>query len=129
MAQGERIKELRKALNLTLEKFGERLGVGKTAISKLEKGERNLTDQMCKSICREFNVNEAWLRDGEGEIFQIPDDEDAALVSEILEHADRRFYQAVLNIVRTYSQLSPESQSALDVFVDQLLENAKNRKD
>ena len=40
MAQGERIKELRKALNLTLEKFGERLGVGKTAISKLEKGER-----------------------------------------------------------------------------------------
>ena len=48
MAQGERIKELRKALNLTLEKFGERLGVGKTAISKLEKGERNLTDQMCK---------------------------------------------------------------------------------
>lgn len=39
MAQGERIKELRKALNLTLEKFGERLGVGKTAISKLEKGE------------------------------------------------------------------------------------------
>jgi len=74
-------------------------------------------------------VNEAWLRDGEGEIFQIPDDEDAALVSEILEHTDRRFYQAVLNIVRTYSQLSPESQSALDVFVDQLLENAKNRKD
>ena len=129
MAQGERIKELRKALNLTLEKFGERLGVGKTAISKLEKGERNLTDQMCKSICREFNVNEAWLRDGEGEIFQIPDDEDAALVSEILENTDRRFYQAVLNIVRTYSQLSPESQSALDVFVDQLLENAKNRKD
>ena len=129
MAQGERIKELRKALNLTLEKFGERLGVGKTAISKLEKGERNLTDQMCKSICREFNVNEAWLRDGEGEIFQIPDDEDVALVSEILEHTDRRFYQAVLNIVRTYSQLSPESQSALDVFVDQLLENAKNRKD
>lgn len=61
--------------------------------------------------------------------FQIPDDEDAALVSEILEHTDRRFYQAVLNIVRTYSQLSPESQSALDVFVDQLLENAKNRKD
>ena len=129
MAQGERIKELRKALNLTLEKFGERLGVGKTAISKLEKGERNLTDQMCKSICREFNVNEAWLRDGEGEMFQIPDDEDAALISEILEHTDRRIYQAVLNIVRTYSQLSPESQRALDVFVDQLLENAKNRKD
>ena len=45
----ERIKELRKNLDLTMEKFGARLGVGKTAISKLENGERNLTDLMFKS--------------------------------------------------------------------------------
>ena len=69
MTQGERIKELRKYLDLTMEKFGERLGVGKTAISKLENNERNLTDQMAISICREFNVNETWLRTGEGEMF------------------------------------------------------------
>lgn len=61
-----RIKEIRKSKNLTLEKFGERLGVGKTAISKLERGENNLTDQMLKSICREFDVDEHWLRTGEG---------------------------------------------------------------
>ena len=98
--------------------------------SELMKSVKNSpSDAVISLICREFNVNEVWLRDGTGEMFQIPDDEDAALVSEILEHTDRRFYQAVLNIVRTYSQLSPESQSALDVFVDQLLENAKNRKD
>lgn len=65
----ERIKELRKNLDLTMEKFGARLGVGKTAISKLENGERNLTDLMFKSICREFNVNEEWLRNGTGEPF------------------------------------------------------------
>ena len=53
MTTGERVKEIRKTLNLTLEKFGEKLGVGKTAISKIEKDERNLTDQMAKSICRE----------------------------------------------------------------------------
>ena len=70
MTQGERIKELRKYLDLTMEKFGERLGVGKTAISKLENNERNLTDQMAISICREFNVNETWLRTGEGEMFE-----------------------------------------------------------
>lgn len=69
MTQGDRIKELRKELKLTLEKFGSRLGVGKTAISKIEKGENSLTDQMFKSICREFNVNPSWLRDGSGEIF------------------------------------------------------------
>ena len=45
------------------------MGVGKTAISNIEKGNRNLTDQMAISICREFNVNENWLRTGEGEMF------------------------------------------------------------
>lgn len=70
MTIGERIKELRKSLNLTLEEFGKKLGVGKTAISKLEKSERNLTDQMALSICREFNVREKWLRDGTGDMFE-----------------------------------------------------------
>lgn len=65
----ERIKKLRKTLGLTLEKFGERLGVGKTAINKLEKGENNVTDQMRKSICREFGVNEEWLLSGSGPMF------------------------------------------------------------
>lgn len=69
MTQGERIKEIRKALGMTMEKFGEKIGVGKTAISKLENNERNLTDQMAISICREFNVNETWLRTGKNEMF------------------------------------------------------------
>lgn len=72
----KRIRELRKKLNLTMEKFGGRLGVGKTAISKIEKGDNSLTDQMFKSICREFNVNEEWLRSGYGDMFNpSPPDE------------------------------------------------------
>lgn len=70
-----RIKELRKKLGLTLEKFGERLGVKKAAVSKWENGD-NITDQMFKSICREFNVNEEWLRSGYGDMFNpSPPDE------------------------------------------------------
>ena len=69
MTQGERVREIRKALGLTLEKFGEKLGVGKTAISKLEKDERNLTDQMAKAICREYNVSYDYLIYGDGEMF------------------------------------------------------------
>ena len=69
MSQGQRVKELRKELNLTLEKFGKPLGVGKTAISKIENGENSLTDQMIISICREYNASEEWLRTGEGEMF------------------------------------------------------------
>lgn len=69
MSQGQRVKELRKELNLTLEKFGKPLGVGKTAISKIENGENSLTDQMIISICREYNASEEWLRTGVGEMF------------------------------------------------------------
>ena len=72
----ERIRELRKSLGLTLEKFGAPLGVGKTAISKIENGDRGVTDQMIKSICREYNVNEEWLVNGTGEMFSEVDRED-----------------------------------------------------
>lgn len=69
MTQGERIREVRNTLGLTLEKFGDRLGVTKVAISNIEKGNRNLTEQMTKAICREFNVDYMWLTTGDGEMF------------------------------------------------------------
>lgn len=69
MTQGERVREIRKTLNLTLEKFGMKLGVGKQAISKIEKGENSITEQMAISICREYSVNYDYLISGEGEMF------------------------------------------------------------
>ena len=69
MNEGSRIKEVRKTVGLTLDAFGNRLGVSKAAISRLENGFNALTDQMCIAICREFSVNEEWLRAGEGEMF------------------------------------------------------------
>lgn len=69
MTQGERVREIRKELGLTLEKFGEKLGVKKNAISQLENGRNALTDQMVKAICREYNVNYDYLMNGEGEMF------------------------------------------------------------
>lgn len=69
MTQGERVLEIRKALGLTMDKFGEKLGVQKSAISKIEKDKVNLSDQMVKLICREYNVNYDWLIDGEGDMF------------------------------------------------------------
>lgn len=84
MTQGERIREVRKALNLTLEKFGGKLGVGKTAISKLEKDENNLTEQMTKAICREFHVDYIWLTTGEGEMFLDSDDDFNEQIDQIM---------------------------------------------
>lgn len=125
----ERIKELRKSLGLTLEKFGERLGVSRAAMSNIENGNRNVTEQMFKSICREFNVNEDWLRDGIGEPFDLPEDETAALVTDILIDPDDEVYRTILNVVKTYQQLNPDAKKVLRDFCSQLTENAKNRKD
>jgi transcriptional regulator with XRE-family HTH domain len=118
----ERIKELRKTLGLTMEKFGERLGVKSSAINKIEKGMNNVTDQMFVSICREFKVNEDWLRDGTGEMFKVPEDETAAIVSTLLEESDdKEFYKMALRIVGQYNQLSLEDQDAVDRLCERLL--------
>lgn len=76
---GNRIRELRKILGLNQDELGKKIGITNTAVSKLEKGERNITEQVVLSICREFNVNEEWLRNGNGEMFTPHDiDEDLA---------------------------------------------------
>lgn len=66
----ERIKELRIALRLTQEDFGKVIGVQRAAVNKWEKGINGVADSMILSICREFGVNERWLRTGEGEMFE-----------------------------------------------------------
>ena len=88
MTQGERIKEIRKTLGLTLEKFGEKLGVTKTAISRIEKGERGLTEQMTKSICREFNVDYIWLTTEQGKMFVENDNEFRKKIDRIMTSED-----------------------------------------
>lgn len=70
MTLGERIREVRKNLKMTMDQFGERIGVTKSTISNIENGNRNATEHMIKSICREFEVNEEWLRTGTGDTFK-----------------------------------------------------------
>jgi len=65
-----RVKDIRKILKLSQEEFGKRLGVTAAGISRIESGKRSLTEQMIFHICKEFNVNENWLRYGRGEIFK-----------------------------------------------------------
>lgn len=69
MNEGDRIKELRKSLNLTLEEFGKRIGITKPTVSRIENNQSSVTTQVFTAICREFSVSEDWLRTGEGEMF------------------------------------------------------------
>lgn len=66
----EQIREVREHFGLSMEKFGARIGIGKTSISLLESGKNNPSVQTVALICREFGVNEHWLRTGEGEMFE-----------------------------------------------------------
>ena len=82
---GARIKEIRKGAGLTLESFGKRIGITASSCSTIENGKSNPSDQTVLMICREFNVNEDWLRDGIGEPFMQMSREDtiAAYVGKI----------------------------------------------
>lgn len=124
MTQGERVKEIRKALGLTLERFGEKVGVGKTAISKIEKGERGLTEQMTKSICREYGVDYIFLTTGEGEMFVDSDDDFIEKIDRIMAgESDIR-----KNAIKALANASTEDIEALDRLIDLYLQ-AKNEKD
>ena len=66
---GTRIKEIRKGAGLTLEKFGAKIGITAASLSTIENSKSNPSVQTVLMICREFNVNKDWLRDGTGEPF------------------------------------------------------------
>lgn len=124
MTQGERVRIVRKDLSLTLESFGKKLGVGKTAIYKIEKRENSLTDRMLKSICREFNVNEDWLRSGEGDMYLPVEDEVAEIVSRLLEDSNP-FYDLILDIMQAFDKLDDNGKK---VFCNAIEERAKRRE-
>ena len=132
MTQGERVNEVRKRAQLTMDQFGERLGVTKTAISYVVNGKRSLTEQILKSICREFDVNENWLRTGEGDMRgKLSEEEEiATLVSDVLEEGkENPFYGIILEIIRTYNELSPASQAVLREASQKLVENLSKKKE
>ena len=116
MTQSERVKEIRKTLDLTMEKFGEKLGVGKTAISNIESGNRNLTEQMSKAICREYNVNYDYLMYGEGEMF---DDLPQTIVDELcVQYGLNDFDKA---LVEMYVSLPAGSRERVKEYMKQLV--------
>lgn len=127
MSQGERIRTVRKSNKLTLEKFGKRIGVGKTSISKLENEQVNLTDQMAKSICREFNINEDWLRTGKGEMKADIPEEDA--YSRAAAGVFRDNDVLAIEALKLYYTLSPAAKEAARKYILQLADLIRDQED
>lgn len=118
----ERVKLIRKNLGLTLDKFGQRLGVGKAALSRIENGSNSLTEQMLRSICREFHVNEEWLRYGTGEMFLELDKEDILMewAGRVLGSESNSFQK---KFVKMLMSLSEEEWEWIEQKAKELLDN------
>lgn len=125
MTENERARELRKTLGLTLEKFGERLGVKKNAISAIENGRNSLTDQMTKAICREFGVDYIWLTTGEGEMFVDTDDDFIERIDRIMAGED----EARKNLFKFMLELSDEDIAALDRLMKKAIRVVNGERD
>lgn len=104
---GERIKELRKALSLTQTAFGERIGLKQNSVALIEAG-RATSDQTIFAVCREFRVNEEWLRTGAGEMF-VPSP--ASIVDELAE--EYHLCPEAQAMVEKFIQLDPAAQLAV----------------
>lgn len=123
MTHGERVKEIRKALGLTLDKFGEKLGVTKQTVSRIENGVNNLTDQMALAICREYNVNYDYLMTGDGEMF---DNLPQTILDELCQQYDLDEYDRFL--IELYISLPAELRVAAKNKARELLAKRKEEE-
>lgn len=114
MTQGERIKEVRKSLGLTLEKFGEKVGVTKQTVSRIENGVNNLTEQMTKAICREYGVDYIWLTSGDGEMFVESDDDFMERIDRIMAGEN----DARKNMIKTLLYASDDDIETFGRLID-----------
>lgn len=123
MTPGERVKQIRKEKKLTLERFGEKVGVTKQTISRIENGINALTEQMILSICREFNVNEEWLRAGKGDMFaEVPaEDEYFKAATQISKSRDKFAMQAIIE----YWKLDDVSKETLKNYIYKIAEKSR----
>ena len=118
----ERLKELRATIGITLEEFGKKIGLTRSAVGHLEKGSRNLTEQTIKSICREFGVNEVWLRTGEGGTENMftkvsPDDEYSLSLGKLTLEEN----QFIKNAVNYLANAEPEKLKIIEEFMKKCL--------
>lgn len=127
MSIGERIKKLRKHLDLTQQKFGERLGIKGNTVAQYELGRNEPIDAVLSLICKEFNVNENWLRTGDGEMFEELTEQQKLMkyTGLLLKDKDSAIATAIQTLIVTYEQLDDTSKATLEKIALQYIDNLK----
>lgn len=118
-----RIRELRKTLELNQTDFGSRIGVKQGTVASYESGARAPLDSVVRSICREYNVNEDWLRTGQGEMFLSNNRENqlAMWMGRVLSEEEESFKKRLLNVLRglTEAQWVMIEEKAKELFTEE----------
>ena len=127
MSIGERIKKLRKHLDLTQQKFGERLGIKGNTVAQYELGRNEPIGAVLSLLCKEFNVNENWLRTGEGEMFEQLTEQQKLMkyTALLLKNKDSAIATAIQTLIVTYEQLDDTSKATLEKIALQYIDNLK----
>lgn len=123
----ERINQLRRALDLTQDEFGRRLGITKASISKIENGANSASEQTLRSMCREFGASYLWLTTGEGAMFENGND-DAALhvmVDRVMASENDRVKQIFKNL----GDFTEEDWQQVNALLDKLLAGTRPWED
>ena len=123
MKSFDRKKELRKKLKMSQEEFGQRIGLTKASVSRIESNLSPLTERNAKAICREFNVDYFWLTEGTGEMFiEFPDVAIDMIVDDYkLDETDRI-------LIETYLNASADERKYLKSFLQTFAKNLENKK-
>lgn len=122
-----RIKKLRKELDLTQQAFADKIGMKQNTIAQYEMGRTIPSDAIVFSICREFGVNETWLRTGEGEMFEELTEQQKILkyTALLLKDKDSAVANAIQTLIITYEQLDDASKATLEKIALQYINNLK----
>ena len=115
----ERIKALRKKLGLTQQAFADRLKIARGNIAAYEVGKNAPSDAVISLICKEFHVNEVWLRAGEGNMFAKVDEDDRYALN--LGKLSKTENQMAKNMLNAIAEASPEKLKYIEEFMKECL--------
>ncbi len=118
MSINERVREVRKLNNLTLDKMGERLGVKKSVLSMIENGKSNITEQMTKSICREFHIRYLWLTQGIEPMEEETDSYIMKKIDDIMVGEN----ETAKKVFKAFTELDEESWKFLEQIIKKIAE-------
>lgn len=125
---GERIKQLRQALCMTQQEFADHLHIKRGAVANYEVGRNEPIDAVIGLICREFSVNETWLRTGEGEMFlkRSTEDEIAAFMGDILKDEEPNFRR---QFIAALARMDDSGWDALGKFISDFNEQKESEQE